>query len=79
MPRIHCLYVDCTFLDNTYCSAPTIELDPDLGCATYVPLGEEDILDDDEWEDEDEDEGFENWDTEDEDEDGEDFADEDDW
>ncbi len=35
MPRIHCHYLDCVFLDGKYCSAASIELDPDLGCKTY--------------------------------------------
>lgn len=35
MPRIHCLYEDCIFLEKGYCTAPTIELDPDDGCLTY--------------------------------------------
>ena len=78
MPRIRCLYLDCTFLDANYCTAPTVEFDPDLGCATYLPVGDENVLDDD-WEDEDEE--FETWETEDldDDEDGEDFSEEDDW
>lgn len=37
MPRIRCHYVDCVFLDEGYCSAAAIELDPDTGCATYSP------------------------------------------
>ncbi|MBT3338780.1 MAG: hypothetical protein HN855_06855 [Anaerolineae bacterium] len=59
MPRIRCLYMDCNFLDDSYCTAPSVEIDPDLGCATYVPLGE--VLDD-EWDD---DEGYDAWETED--------------
>ncbi|MGD8457912.1 MAG: hypothetical protein PVF83_16150 [Anaerolineales bacterium] len=35
MPRIHCLYEDCIFLEKGFCTAPTIELDPDDGCLTY--------------------------------------------
>ena len=81
MPRIRCLYVDCTFLDAGYCSSPTVELDPDLGCATYVPVGDEDVLADDDWT-EDDDDDYEGWDTEDLDmDDDEDFGEdeEDDW
>ena len=48
MPRIRCHYIDCIFLDEGYCSAAAVELDPDTGCATYAP-SEDDI--DDEWED----------------------------
>lgn len=56
MPRIRCHYMDCIFIDEGYCSAAAVELDPDTGCATYAPS--EDALDDDwdedeieEWED----------------------------
>lgn len=37
MPRIRCHYIDCVFLDDSYCSAAAVELDPDTGCATYTP------------------------------------------
>ena len=79
MPRIRCLYMDCNFLDDNYCTAPTVEIDPDLGCSTYLPLGEADLVDDDEWEDEDED--FAGWNTEDIDDDFDDADDdeEEDW
>lgn len=40
MPRIRCHYADCVFLDESYCSAAAIELDPDTGCATYSPTDE---------------------------------------
>ena len=50
MPRIRCHYMDCIFLDEGYCSAAAVEIDPDTGCATYSPS--EDAADDDEWEDE---------------------------
>ena len=48
MPRIRCHYMDCIFIDEGYCSAAAVELDPDTGCATYAPS--EDALDDD-WDD----------------------------
>lgn len=35
MPRIRCHYIDCVFLEDGYCSATTVELDPDVGCMTY--------------------------------------------
>ena len=35
MPRIHCFYDDCIFLEKGFCTALTIELDPDDGCLTY--------------------------------------------
>ena len=35
MPRIRCHYLDCVLLDDGYCGAAAIELDPDVGCMTY--------------------------------------------
>jgi hypothetical protein len=74
MARIRCHYTDCVFLDEGYCSAAAIELDPDTGCATYSPTeesakegwdGDEDV---DEWEEDDtEEEEEDSW-EEDEDE-----------
>ena len=75
MPRIKCHYTDCVFLDEGYCSAAAIELDPDTGCGTYSPTdaaaaegewGEEDEIED--WDDEDGDEDDDDWLEEDEDE-----------
>jgi len=54
MPRIHCHYMDCLFLDGKYCSAAAIEVDPDAGCKTYQPRDDIDIEDWDEEEDIDE-------------------------
>ena len=57
MPRIRCHYIDCVFLDDGFCSAGSIELDPDEGCMTYkssnILLDEDDIEvdDEDDWED----------------------------
>ena len=70
MARIRCHYADCVFLDDGYCSAAAIELDPDTGCATYTPTeaakedwNEEE--DSDEWEDDDaEEEEEDSWDEE---------------
>jgi hypothetical protein len=66
MPRIRCHYLDCIFLDEGYCSAAAVEIDPDTGCATYSPS--EDAVDDDweeeeleEWEDEAEGEDDDLW------------------
>ena len=39
MPRIKCHYLDCVFLDEGYCSAAAVEVDPDAGCTTYSPSG----------------------------------------
>lgn len=52
MPRIRCHYVDCVFLDDGFCSAAAVELDPDEGCMTYTQAT--DLIDDEEWEDDDE-------------------------
>lgn len=52
MPRIRCHYMDCIFIDEGFCSAAAVEIDPDTGCATYSPS--EDSLVDEEWEDEEE-------------------------
>lgn len=71
MARIRCHYTDCVFLDEGYCSAAAVEIDPDTGCATYSPTeatakdewDEEEELE--EWEEEDlEDEEEEAWDEE---------------
>lgn len=35
MPRIRCHYDDCVFLEEGYCGAAAIELDPESGCMTY--------------------------------------------
>lgn len=40
MPRIRCHYIDCVFLDEGYCAAAAVELDPEEGCLTYSPSGE---------------------------------------
>ena len=71
MPRIRCHYLDCIFLDEGYCSAAAVEIDPDTGCATYAPS--EDAVDDD-WEDEELDE----WEDESEEEDDDIWLDDDD-
>ena len=52
MPRIRCHYPDCVFLDDGYCSAAAVEVDPDAGCMTYSPTAESNVEDD--WEDEEE-------------------------
>jgi hypothetical protein len=68
MPRIKCHYADCVFIDEGYCSAAAVELDPDAGCNTYSPSDEalvEDELDDEEeleeWEDDDLDDEDDEW------------------
>ncbi len=73
MPKIRCHYIDCAFLDEGYCSAALIELDPDAGCKTYSPTAE--TVDENEWEEE-EDEETEEWEElEDEDEEDETWID----
>lgn len=58
MPRIRCHYIDCVFLDDGYCGAAAIEIDPDVGCMTYSRGN--DMETEDEWE-EDEEEELEEW------------------
>ncbi len=75
MPRIRCHYIDCVFLDDGYCSAAAVEVDPDAGCMTFSPTSESSAEDTFE-EEEDE---LEEWDETDEEEDEEDnWVDEDD-
>lgn len=40
MPRIRCYFEDCIFLDEGYCTAAEVEIDPDQGCLTYRPASE---------------------------------------
>ena len=74
MPRIKCHYIDCVFLDEGYCSAAAVEIDPDTGCATYSSSDEAaekwEEEEEAEWEEEEEgeDEDDELWDDEEEDE-----------
>jgi hypothetical protein len=64
MPRIRCHYIDCVFLDDGYCGAAAVEIDPDTGCMTFSRADDLDVDDDwtedeeetDEWEDLDADE-----------------------
>jgi len=74
MPRIRCHYVDCVFLDDGYCSAAAIEIDPDVGCMTFSRAGETDAAED--WEEEEEE--LEEWEDSEEDEDDEIWLDDDD-
>ncbi len=67
MPRIRCHYLDCVFLDDGYCGAAAIELDPDAGCMTYSQANETEV--EDEWEDDEEE--LEEWDEFEEDEEDE--------
>ena len=56
MPRIRCHYVDCVFLDDGYCGAAAVEIDPDMGCMTYSRAN--DVETENEW---DEEEELEEW------------------
>lgn len=58
MPRIRCHYVECVFLDDGYCGAAAIEVDPDVGCMTYSRADDVET-EEEEWEDEEED--LEEW------------------
>lgn len=58
MPRIRCHYVDCVFLDDGYCGAAAVEIDPDMGCTTYARADDADV--ESEWEEEEEE--LEEWD-----------------
>ncbi len=51
MPRIKCRYLDCIFLDELFCTAELVEVDPDECCLTYTQIDEVDV--DKEWEEED--------------------------
>jgi len=64
--------MDCIFLDEGYCSAAAVEIDPDTGCATYSPS--EDAIDDD-WDD---DEELDEWESDSEEDDDELWIDDDD-
>ena len=71
MPRIKCHYADCVFLDEGYCSAAAVEIDPDAGCSTYSPSdeaeGEWEEEEEIEWEEEEEEEDDELWEEDDDD------------
>ncbi len=64
MPRIRCHYIDCVFLDDGYCGAAAIEIDPDVGCMTYSRADDLEVAEE-EWEEE---EDLEEWDESDVDE-----------
>lgn len=74
MPRIRCHYVDCVFLDDGYCGAAAIEVDPDVGCMTFNRADDAETAD--EWDEEEEE--LEEWDDADlDEEDGELWLDDD--
>lgn len=63
MPRIKCHYADCVFLDEGFCSAAAVEVDPDTGCVTYSPADGAAAAEDD-WDEDEESEGWEEEDAE---------------
>ena len=69
MPRIKCHYADCVFLDEGYCSAAAVEIDPDAGCSTYSPSDEAEGEEEEEieWEEEEEEEEDDLWEEDDDD------------
>lgn len=80
MPRIRCHYDDCVFLEDGYCGAAAVELEPEAGCLTYTRVDEAEEKAVDEWEEDDleddaeedaddffDDEEEDDWDDEDED------------
>jgi len=58
MPKSRCHYEDCEFLDEGFCSAALVELDPDKGCITYTPSA--DSIPEEPW-DNDEDDEADEW------------------
>ena len=78
MPRIRCHYVDCVFLDDGYCGAAAVEIDPDMGCMTYSRAN--DVETEDEWDKEEELEEVDDWEEVDVDEEDDDlYLDEDEY
>ena len=68
MPRIRCHFIDCVFIDDGYCGAAAVEIDPDVGCMTYSRADDHEA--EGEWEEEEEElDDWEDLDAEDEDED----------
>ena len=65
MPRIRCHYLDCVFLEDSYCGASAVEIDPDVGCMTFSRANDVEV--DEDWEEEDEEEEWEEPDLEEED------------
>lgn len=61
MPRVRCLYEECIFIAKGFCTAGSIEIDPEDGCLTYsedlselnsnTEYGDEEDDKEDTWED----------------------------
>jgi len=56
MPRIHCRYIDCVFLESGLCAAEIVKIDPDEGCMTYTHIDDIPLTNGETWQDEDIDE-----------------------
>ena len=67
MARIRCKYRGCTFLDDGICSAVSVDLDPEEGCLTFSQLS--DPFEDEDWNEDDDLDGYDEWDDDDFDED----------
>lgn len=81
MPRIRCHYEDCVFLEDKYCGAAAVEIDPDAGCMTYSQV-DDGAAEAEEWAEdavEEEEEEEELYEEEEEDDDWEDDEDEDEY
>jgi hypothetical protein len=78
MPRIRCHYEDCVFLEEGYCGAAAVEIEPDTGCLTFTRVDEAETEQEEEWEEEEFEEEFEEEEDELYDEEEEDDWDEDD-
>ncbi len=73
MPRIRCHYEDCIFLEEGYCGAAAVEIEPESGCLTFTRVDEA-AEDNEEWEEDELEDEFEE-----EDDDLYDDEDDDDW
>ncbi len=51
MVKITCRAIDCIFWEDGHCASSKIIYDPEEGCLTYELL--DDVIDDDDWDDED--------------------------
>lgn len=52
MPRIRCRYDDCVFLEEGFCGAAAIELEPELGCLTFSRVDDAEPKEEEEWDEE---------------------------
>ncbi len=52
IPKIQCGFVDCVFLEEGFCGAEIVEIDPDESCITYTSIDDIAMVDDEDWEEE---------------------------